>query len=83
MPPELTAGADPYLETSTFTGDGYELDYEFLSPVVIPGEPGTNQVIAIAVELDSDELSNAVVDLLGGTIIFSLGRRHTVLIDRS
>ena len=84
IPPELTAGSDPYLEPGmSFQGNGYELDYDYLSPIVIPGEPGTNQLIAVAVQVDSDELSNAVLDLLGSTIVFSLGRRHTVLIDRS
>jgi prepilin-type N-terminal cleavage/methylation domain-containing protein len=84
VPPELSAGSEPYLPTGfSFQGNGYQLDYDYLSPVVIPGEPGTSQLIAVAVELDTDELSNAVLDLLGGTIVFSLGRRHTVLIDRS
>lgn len=84
VPSELTAGSDPYLEPGTsFQGNGYELDYDYLSPVVIPGEPGTTQLVAVAVQLDSDELSNAVLDLLGSTIVLSLGRRHTVLIDRS
>ena len=84
VPPELTAGSDPYLEAgSSFQGTGWQLDYDYLNPVVIPGEPGTNQLIAVSVVLDSDELSNAVVELLGATIVMSLGRRHTVLVDRS
>ncbi len=84
VPTELSSGSDPYLpEGFSFQGNGYQLDYEFLSPVVIPGEPGTTQLIAVAVELDEDELSNAVLDLFGGSIVFSLGRRHTFLIDRN
>ena len=84
VPSELSAGAEPYLPAGfSFQGNGYELDYDYLSPVVIPGEPGTNQLIAVAVEAETDELSNAVLQLLGGSIVFSLGRRHTVIIDRN
>jgi prepilin-type N-terminal cleavage/methylation domain-containing protein len=84
VPPELSAGSEPYLpEGFSFQGNGYELDYDFLSPIVIPGEPGTNQLIAVAVEVETDELSNAVLQLLGGSVVFSLGRRHTVIIDRN
>ncbi len=50
---------------------------------MIPDEPGTNQLIAVAVLLDNDELSNAVLELLGGSVLFSVGRKHTVTIDRS
>jgi prepilin-type N-terminal cleavage/methylation domain-containing protein len=67
----------------SFQGNGYELDYERLSPVVIPGDPSTTQLIAVAVIADTDELSNAVIELLGGSIIYSVGRKHTVMIDRS
>lgn len=80
VPPELN-GFLP--DGFSFQGDGYELDYERLSPVVIPGDPTTNQVIGVAVTADTDELSNAIVELLGGGILFSVGRRHTFVIDRS
>ena len=81
VPPELTG----YLPEgySFVDGNGYQLDFEAISPIVIPGEPGTNQLIAVAVILDNDELSNAVIELLGGSILFSVGRKHTVIIDRS
>ena len=83
VPPELISG-DGYLpEGFSFQGNGYELDYDFLSPVVIAGEPGTNQLIAVSVLVETDDLSNAVIELLGGSLVFSLGRRHTVIIDRS
>ena len=79
IPPELNG----YLpEGFSFQGNGYTLDYDFLSPVVVPGDPSTSQLIAVSVLVDSDELSNAVMELLGGTIVFSLGRRHTILINR-
>lgn len=67
----------------SFQGDGYELDFERLSPVVVPGDPNTTQLIAVAVVIDTDELSNAVVELLGGSILYSVGRKHTFIIDRS
>jgi len=81
VPPEL----DGYLPEgySFVDGTGYVLDFENISPIVIPGEPGTNQLIAVAVILDNDELSNAVLEILGGSILFSVGRKHTVIIDRS
>ena len=34
----------------------------------------------VVIETDT---SNAVLELLGGSIVFSLGRRHTVIIDRN
>lgn len=70
-------------EGFSFQGNGYELDFENLSPIVIPGEPGTSQLIAVAVVIDREELSNAVVELLGGSLLFSVGQRHVVAIDRS
>jgi prepilin-type N-terminal cleavage/methylation domain-containing protein len=81
VPPELaTYVPEGY---SFADGNGYQLDFENISPVVIPGEPGTVQLIAVSVGVDNDELSAAVVNLLGGSILFSVGRKHTVLIDRS
>jgi len=80
VPPELNG----YLpEGFSFQGNGYELDYERFSPIVIPGDPGTTQLIAVAVTVEADELSNAVVELLGGSLVFSVGNKHTVIIDRS
>lgn len=80
VPPELT-GYIP--DGFSFQGEGFELDYEALSPVFIPGDPTTTQLIGVAVTADTDELSNAIVELLGGGIIFSTGRRHTFVIFRS
>ncbi|NNF12341.1 MAG: type II secretion system protein [Gemmatimonadetes bacterium] len=80
VPPELSTHLP---EGFSFQGEGFELDYEALSPVVIPGDPSTTQVIGVAVTADTDELSNAIVELLGGGIIFSTGRRHTFVIFRS
>jgi len=83
VPPELTSGPGYLPEGFSFQGNGYELDFDFLSPVVIAGEPGTNQLVAVSVLVETDDLSNAVIELLGGSLVFSLGRRHTVIIDRS
>ena len=80
VPPELN-GFLP--DGFSFVGNGYELDFERLSPVVVPGDPNTTQLIAVAVVIDTDELSNAVVELLGGSILYSVGRKHTFIIDRS
>ena len=80
VPPELN-GFLP--DGFSFQGDGYEIDYDRLSPVVVPGDPGTTQLIAVTVVADTDELSNAIVAMLSGSIIWSIGRSHTFIIDRS
>jgi type II secretory pathway pseudopilin PulG len=80
IPPELV---DYLPENFSFQGDGYELDYERFTSVSIPSDPTTTQLIAIAVTADTDELSNAIVELLRGSLIFSSGRKHTEVIDRS
>ena len=77
-------GLAPYLpESYSFQRDGYEIDYDRISPVNVPGDPGTTQLIAVTVVIDTDELSNAVIELLGGSIVWSVGRSHTFIIDRS
>jgi prepilin-type N-terminal cleavage/methylation domain-containing protein len=83
IPPVLIAGA--YLpEGFGFQGNGFELKYEnFSLPGGLPGDPTTTQLIAVSVTIETDELSNAVVELLGGAVVFSVGLKHTVVIDRS
>lgn len=81
VPPELT-GFLP--DGFSFQGDGYELKFENYSlPLGLPFDPSTRQLIAVSVTADDDELSNAIAELLGGTLVFSVGRTHTILIDRS
>ena len=81
VPPELT-GFLP--DGFSFDGNGYELDYERLVlPLGLPGDPNTTQLIGAAVTADGDALSNAIAELFGGVIVFSVGRRHTVVIDAS
>lgn len=81
VPPEL----DGYLPDGfSFQGNGYELKYErFNFPGGLPGDPTTTQLIAISITADIDELSNAVVELLGRSLVLSVGRKHTIVVDRS
>jgi type II secretory pathway pseudopilin PulG len=81
VPPELVG----YLpEGFSFDRNGYQLDYENLSfPTGLPGDPNTTQLIGASVTATDDRLSNAIVELLGGSIVASVGNTHTVVIDRS
>ena len=80
VPPELNG----YLPDGfSFSGNGYTLDYDFLSPVIIPGDPTTNRLVAVSAVPDTALLAIAVLELLRGSIVLSLGMRHTVVIDRS
>ena len=68
----------------SFDANGYQLKFEnFATPGGLPGYPSMSQLIGVSVTLDTDPLSNAVYELLGGGIISSAGRTHTFLIDRS
>ena len=81
LPPEL---ANYLPDGFSFQGNGFELKYEnFSLPGGLPGDPGTTQLIAVSVTVETQELSNAVVQLLGGTLVFSVGLKHTAVIDRS
>lgn len=88
-PAEVGAGVVPlelagFLpENFSFQGNGYELDYERFDSIVLPNDPATTRLIAVAVIAESEELSNAILELLGGSIIMSVGTKHTVIIDRS
>ncbi|MEX2466012.1 MAG: prepilin-type N-terminal cleavage/methylation domain-containing protein [Gemmatimonadota bacterium] len=80
VPPELV---DFLPGGFTFQGNGYELDYERWDlPGGLPGDPSTRTLIGVSVTTDSDELGNAVAQFLGGSILFSAGNTHTVVIDR-
>ena len=89
-PADATSGTVPtelngYLPDGfSFNGNGYELKFEnYALPSGLPGDPATRQLIAVSVTASSPELSNAIMELLGGSIVFSVGTTHTVLIDRS
>ena len=89
-PPETAAGAVPaglvpYLpDNYSFDRDGYQLDYENWSlPGGLPGDPGTHTLIGVSVVVTDATLGNALVELLGSAIVFSVGNTHTIVIDRS
>ena len=68
----------------SFVQDGYQLDYENWSiPGGLPGDPSTQRLIGVSVVVPNQELGNAIVELLGGAFVFSVGGMHTILIDRS
>jgi len=81
VPPELVE----YLPDGySFDRDGYQLDFENWSlPGGLPGDPGTTTLIGVSVVVDDPLLGNALVELLGSAIVFSVGNTHTVVIDRS
>ena len=79
VPPELS-GFLP--DGFSFQGNGYELDYENIAlPFGLPGDPSATRLIGANVTAADDRLSNAIVELLGGTIVFTVGNTHTVVID--
>lgn len=89
-PPETAAGTVPagleaYLpEGFSFSREGYDLDYENWSlPGGLPGDPNTTTLIGVSVSITDDVLANAVAELLGSAIVFSVGNTHTIVIDRS
>lgn len=89
-PAESASGAIPpglaaYLpDNFSFTQDGYEIDFENWSlPGGLPGDPNTTTLIGVSVTADQDDLSNAISEFYGGAIVFSVGRTHTIIIDRS
>lgn len=82
---EIPSGLAPYLpDLYSFDRNGYQLDYENWSlPGGLPGDPGTHTLIGVSVVVGDETLGNALVELLGSAIIFSVGNTHTVVIDRS
>jgi len=89
-PTESAAGAIPgglteYLpDNYSFQRNGYQLDFENWSlPGGLPGDPSTHTLIGVSVVVQDPNLSNALVEFLGSSIVFSVGNTHTVVIDRS
>jgi prepilin-type N-terminal cleavage/methylation domain-containing protein len=89
-PAEVASGVVPaeladYLpEGFSFSGNGYELDFENVPvPLGLPGAPDVRLLIGASVTAPDDRLSNGIVELLGGSIVFSVGNTHTVVIDAS
>ena len=81
VPPELVE----YLpENFSFSGNGYELDFENWSlPAGLPGDPSTNTLIGVSVTTEDAALGNALLELLGSAVVFSVDNTHTIVIDRS
>lgn len=81
----IPAGLQEFLPQGfSFDQDGYQLDYENWSiPGGLPGDPGTQRLIGVSVVVSNQELGNALVELLGSAIVFSVGGTHTIVIDRS
>jgi prepilin-type N-terminal cleavage/methylation domain-containing protein len=89
-PSEASAGAVPtgmetYLPDGfSLDGNGYQLDYEnWALPGGLPGDPNTTALIGVSVTATEDDLGNAIAEFLGGSIVFSVGNTHTIVIDRS
>lgn len=81
VPPELSAFLP---DGFSFSGEGYELDFENIPlPFGLPGDPSVTQMIGAAVTAPDDALSNAIADVLSGTIVSSVGNTHTVVFDAS
>jgi prepilin-type N-terminal cleavage/methylation domain-containing protein len=81
VPPELV-GFLP--DGFSFQGNGYELDFENIPlPLGLPGDPTASLLIGASVTATDDRLSNGIAEMLGGTIVFSVGNTHTVVINRS
>ncbi len=81
---EIPPGLEPFLPVGfSFQRNGYTLDFERLAPISVPGDPSITQLIAVAVVVETDELSNAVLQLLESSILYSVGRKHTFMIVRN
>ena len=81
VPPELTG----YLPDGfSVSGNGYELDFENIPlPLGLPGDPNASLLIGASVTATDDRLSNGIAELLGGSIVFSVGNTHTIVINAS
>jgi len=81
VPPELKQ----YLPANfSFNHDGYQVDYENWSlPGGLPGDPKTHTLIGVSVTTTDPQLGNALLELLGSAIVFSVGNTYTIVIDRS
>lgn len=81
----IPAGLVPFLpEGFTFSGDGYELDFENIS---IPGglwyDPSVTRMVGASVTADDDALGNAIGEVLAGSSVGGSGNTYTVVFDAS
>lgn len=81
----VPAGLTDYLpENFSFDGNGYQLDFENWSlPSGLPGDPNTRTLIGVSANTADATLGNALIEFMGGAIVFSVGNVHTIVIDRS
>ena len=81
----IPSGLDEYLpDNHSFQRTGYQLDFENWSlPGGLPGDPSTHTLIGVSVVVEDVALSNALMEFLGTSIVFTVGTTHTVVIDRS
>ncbi len=81
VPPELVG----YLPDGfSFQGTGYEIDFENIPlPLGLPSDPNVTLLIGASVTAPDHRLSNGIIELLGGNIVYSVGNTHTVVIDAS
>jgi prepilin-type N-terminal cleavage/methylation domain-containing protein len=81
VPPELSAFLP---EGFSFTGEGYELDFENITlPFGLPGNPSVTRMVGAAVTTPDDALSNAIADFFAGSIVSTVGNTHTFVFDAS
>jgi prepilin-type N-terminal cleavage/methylation domain-containing protein len=81
VPPGLV----PFLPDGfSFSGQDYELDFENLTlPSGLPYDPSASRMVGLAITVTQPALDNAIVEVLGGAIVFSVGSTHTVVFDAS
>ncbi len=81
----VPSGLDIFLpDNFSFDGNGYQLDFENWSlPSGLPGDPGTRTLIGVSVSTADAQLGNALIEFMGGAIVFSVGNTHTIVIDRN
>lgn len=81
----VPTGLDEFLPDGySFVRDGYQLDYEnWVLPSGLPGDPNASNLIGVSATVDDATLGNALVELLGSAIVFSVSTTHTIVIDRS
>lgn len=81
----IPGGLEEYLPDGYgFTRNGYDLNFENWNlPGGLPGSPGIRRLIGVSVVVTDPTLGNALVELLGSAIVFSVDNSHTIVIDRS
>ena len=81
----IPSGLDEFLpDQYSFQREGYQLDYEnWALPSGLPTDPTATTLIGVSAAVEDPILGNALVELLGSAIVFSVSNAHTIVIDRS